>query len=72
MSIRQIKINEARKSFNRAFYGQGTTEQKFRAAYECSIVYDQVGEHAFAMFFEKVGNYWYMQQDKFRTTVEEV
>ena len=71
MSAQQIKINEARKAFNRAFYGNGSVTDKIRAAYECSIAFDQCYRHTEAMIFEKIGNYWYMQQDKFKTIVEE-
>jgi hypothetical protein len=71
MSLREFQISAARKEFNRAFYGNGTIVDKIRAAYGCSIIYDKCGLHQYAVLFEKIGNYWYMQQDKFKTTVEE-
>lgn len=66
------KIDNAFAMFRHAFYsGRGTATDKCQAAYECSIVYEMIGNGTFAHYFEQIGNYWYMQQDKFKTIVHE-
>lgn len=48
--------------FAKAFFAPSKVEDKIKAAYEFSVVYDQIGYGAYSRIMEQVGNYYYKQK----------